>query len=231
MRVVDLFCGAGGASMGILLACPDAHITGVDIRPQAHYPFDFVLADALAFNIEAFDYVWASPPCQAHSALRSCAWDASAYARKHHDLIPATRAKLLASGKPYCIENVPKAPLANPITLCASAFGLKTKAGAQLRRHRIFECSFDPGPSSRCAHSGTTIGIFGKKARNTALEKRHYSIPRHERPNPSGILFSLADAREAMGIDWMGFSELSEAIPPKYSEHITKQYLKSVACS
>lgn len=122
-------------------------------------------------------------------------------------------------------KNVPGAPLLNPVLLCGSHFGLGTKQGYQLRRHRLFETNFLIRPVGACAHKTPTIGIFGNKARNTAEEKRHYQRPKSTRGTPPDtILLSLDDAREAMGIDWMSFAELSEAIPPVYSQWIGESF-------
>lgn len=225
MKILDLFCKAGGASMGMHNAYPNAEIVGVDIKPQPRYPFNFILADAVTFDLSKFDFIWASPPCQAHTVLKGAAWDKEAYKAKHIDLIPAIRKKLKKSGKQYIIENVMGAPLLNPVILCGSFFDLKTPCGAQLRRHRQFECSFDPGFSTSCNHSTVTIGVFGNKARNTALEKQHYSKDKNTRgPPPKGILFSIEDARHAMGTPWMNMNEMSEAIPPIYAEYLLNIY-------
>lgn len=209
--------------MGLHYAFPEAEIVGVDIKPQANYPFQFIRADALEFPLDGFDLIWASPPCQAHTFLKGAAWNKAEYAAKHPDLIPATRERLIASKTPYIIENVPGAPLVNPITLCGSHFDLQTRDGHQLRRHRLFECSFAVDVPRQCSHRTPTIGIFGNKARNTAAEKRHYSKPKETRGKPpASILLTLHQAREAMGIDWMSFAELSEAIPPAYAKWLAR---------
>lgn len=134
-RALDLFCGAGGATKGLQLA--GFHVTGVDIKPQPRYVGDaFVRMDALQADAGEFDFIWASPPCQAHTSMKTMH-----NARPHVDLIPATRALLQASGRPYVIENVEGAPLIHPILLCGTMFDLGCD-GAELRRHRLFECSF-----------------------------------------------------------------------------------------
>lgn len=230
MRILDLFCKAGGAAKGLKDAFHDASIIGVDIKPQKNYPFQFIQADALTYPTKGFNFIWASPPCQAHTVLKGAAWDKANYTAKHPDLIPQTRAILESSGVPYIIENVPGAPLLHPIMLCGSHFGLTTNNGHQLRRHRIFEIKkthmikpiLAPGP---CKHTSPTIGIFGNKARNTGAEKRHYSKPKATRGSPpKDILLTLTDARQAMGCPWMSFAELSEAIPPAYSRFIVSKF-------
>src|SRR5688500_4187308 len=117
MRLLDLFCGAGGCSEGYHRA--GFEVVGVDLKAQKNYPFEFIQADALDYPLDGFDVIHASPPCQAYSVLRRANPDA-----EYADLIEPTRAKLQASGLPWIIENVPGAPLAQSITLCGSMFGL-----------------------------------------------------------------------------------------------------------
>lgn len=148
-KALDLFCGAGGASMGLYRAGFD--VVGVDIKPQPRYPFRFHRADALAFPLEGYDFIWASPPCQAYTAARTI------HGRKHPELIEPTRARLEASGTAWCIENVPGAPLRHSIILCGSMFGER-----RLIRHRLFELSwewFELVPP--CSHGPVTVSVFG----------------------------------------------------------------------
>lgn len=152
-RLLDLFCGAGGATRGYQLA--GFHVTGVDDKPQPHYVGDeFHQADALTFPLDGFDAIHASPPCQAHSSLR-----ALQKGKKYPDLIPETRALLVASGLPYVIENVEGAPLGERgflIMLCGTMFRLQTPDGrAEIRRHRLFELSFSIALRPPCQHGGT----------------------------------------------------------------------------
>lgn len=218
MRILDLFCGAGGAAMGYHRA--GFEVVGVDINPQPNFPFKFIQGDAVEYLQEhgsEFDAIHASPPCQVHSVLAHLA------RKTHKDFIPATREALIATGKPYVIENVPGAPLISPIVLCGTMFNLGVR-DAQLRRHRLFETNWEMLPPPPCDHRGRTIGIFGSKARDTAEEKRHYSKDKETRGKPpASILFSLKDAQEAMGVDWMSAKELSQSIPPAYTEFIGKQ--------
>jgi DNA (cytosine-5)-methyltransferase 1 len=210
---VDLYCGAGGVALG--LARAGFEVVGLDVNPQPRYPFLFVQGDALRppFDLSKFDLIWASPICQAHTAMRTM------HNAKHHDdLIPATRALLLASGKLFVMENVEGAPLNNPVTLCGSMFGLGA-AGAQLRRHRLFETNF-PVVQSRCNHKSPTIGVYGGHVRNRK---------RREDSHARGVAdFTKEQGYEAMGIDWMTLIELSEAIPPAYAEHIGKAALEAL---
>ena len=217
-KLLDLFCGAGGCSMGYHKA--GFEVTGCDINPQPNYPFEFYKADALSFDLSGFDVIHASPPCQQYSVL------AHLSRQSHKKLIDPVRELLKASKKHYIIENVPGAPLLKPTMLCGSMFCLSTLNGAQLRRHRIFETSFDLEPTPYCEHSKYTIGVFGNKARDTAAEKRHYSQSKETRGQPVGIKFTLYDAQVAMGIYWMNFKELSQAIPPAYTEWIGNQLIE-----
>ena len=223
-RVLDLFCGAGGAAMGLHRAWPDAEIVGVDIAKQKHYPFKFIQSDwAAALHIlpglwERNDkygcancngdgcelcrglFIWASPPCQRYSTMTK-KWGRS---EDHPDLVAPVRDALQDLGA-YCIENVPQAPLIDPVTLCGSVFGLK------VRRHRVFECSFKV-TQPPCNHEAqpVVIGVYGHAG---GTSKR------------DGLTFSGTDSwREAMGIDWMTGNELAQAIPQAYSQYIAEQY-------
>lgn len=207
MRVLDLFCGAGGAAMGLHRAWPGAEIVGVDIKPQPRYPFTFVQGDAVTHHLEGFDFIWASPPCQAHTTLKARHQD-----RDYPCFISGTRGRLKAAGVAYCIENVVGAPLLKPIRLCGSVFDLK------VRRHRLFEASF-PFLELPCAHAaqGRPIDVSGTGARRV----KPRTDGKGGNPNKPR---NLAEAREAMGIDWMSRKEISQAIPPAYSEFIGKAY-------
>jgi hypothetical protein len=139
-RLLDLFCGAGGCSVGYHRAGFD--VVGVDLHPQPNYPFRFLQMDALEYleNVEVssgFDAIHASPPCQHYAGSTAWRGDRS----KHPDLIGPTRELLEATGLPYVIENVPDARrhLRNPLMLCGSAFGLR------VRRHRYFETNWPLG--------------------------------------------------------------------------------------
>jgi DNA (cytosine-5)-methyltransferase 1 len=224
MRLLDLFCGAGGAAMGYHRA-GFTDIVGVDHKPMKRYPFEFVQADALEYlagliesgEIAEFDLIHTSPPCQFYSQLAPLSSGA------HPDLVGDTRLLLLAAGKPYVIENVPGAPLDNPLMLCGSMFGLR------VQRHRLFECRpviwFPP---AACNHYGKSTG----------------SIKNADRPNGTVSLLDRADlefvtvvgnnyladeGRAAMGIDWMVKKELSQAIPPAYTEFIGKRLVANIS--
>jgi len=212
-RLLDLFCGSGGAAMGYYRAgfC----IVGVDIVRQKRYPFEFIQADALVFlNLYGaeFDAIHASPPCQAYSCTRSLS------SKTHPELIPATRHFLKKTGRPYIIENVPGAPLIDPVVLCGSMFD-----GLRVYRHRLFESNIPlkaPGPC-RHKHCHSPIDVSG----TGGLQKT-------PRKAPGGGLSrkpkNISEARDAMGIPWMTRKELSQAIPPAYTAWLGKQLLAAL---
>jgi len=229
-----LFCGAGGASMGLHKAGFD--VEGWDIKPQKNYPFKFHLGDALQANLSGFEFVWASPPCQAHSSLKTMP-----NAKRHLDLIPQTRAKLnqwtdiwSRSGL-WIIENVIGAPLVCPIMLCGTMFGLGVK-DADLRRHRIFESNATL-LTLNCQHrKDVACGVYGgggiRKDRKT-LNPRPRTVGVYGNAGGKSIRdgcqqFSTEERKIAMGIDWMSGKELSQAIPPAYSEFLGRQIIKII---
>ena len=158
MKLLDLYCKAGGASKGYQLA--GFEVVGVDIKKQKRYPYEFIQADCLELMkdmdfLRSFDVITASPPCQTHSITQHLR-NAQGKSTDKIDLIPQTREALVASGKPYVIENVPGSPLINPIRMCGSSFGLR------VRRHRLFESNIKL-TSSICNHKeqGKPVGIYG----------------------------------------------------------------------
>lgn len=218
-RLLDLFCGAGGAAVGYHRAGFD--VVGVDIKPQPHYPFEFIQADALRPPVQfgAFDAVHASPPCQAYSAGKMM-WKGRLPDDRHPDLIEPTRKLLREMGLPYVMENVERAPLANTITLCGDPFGLGVK------RHRLFETSFfiwNP-PQCRPDHPNFVVSVFGGGALSrTPLNGSSENFMQCRVHVPH------SEAKRHMGIDWMNRDELSEAIPPAYTEFIGEQLLEHIA--
>lgn len=215
--LLDLFCKAGGAGKGYHDAGFD--VVGVDIEPQPRYPFTFHCADALLILEDllagrlwlAPDAIHASPPCQAYSSLHGFT-DGS-----YPELIEPVREALQASGLPYVIENVVGAPLIAPVRLCGSSFGLR------VWRHRLFEMSDPPLMVPPCSHEQhpyplDVTGTGGPSGR--------------PRSSPGGGLSrkprNLAEAQAAMGIGWMTRPELSEAIPPAYTEYLGGYLLTTV---
>jgi DNA (cytosine-5)-methyltransferase 1 len=211
-RLLDLFCGAGGAARGYQLA--GFHVTGVDNKPQPHYVGDkFVQADALEFCREhagEFDAIHASPPCQGYSMAKN-----NGSGRTHAKLIEPTRDLLIECGKPYVIENVELSPLrSTAVRLCGATFGLGYD-GWDLPRHRLFECSFGV-LTPPCQHKrGRTIGIYGGGTNGWHMKNW-------------GRCFKIDELRTAIGIDWMTRKELNEAIPPAYTQFIGAQLMRVV---
>lgn len=214
-RLLDLFCGAGGAAVGYYRAGFD--VVGVDINPQPRYPFEFHQADALdvlrAIVADGwttpFDVIHASPPCQAHSKARAIR------GRSHPELIEPTRELLRPVGVPYVIENVEGAPLRRDIMLCGTMFsGLGVPGRGELRRHRIFEVEGFPPPflMSPCSHHLRSIGVYGHTGHKTNRGPGVSKSGNHGWLKP--------DWEQAMGIDWMSRDELAQAIPPAFTEHI-----------
>jgi DNA (cytosine-5)-methyltransferase 1 len=198
-RLLDLFSGAGGAAMGYSRAGFD--VTGVDIAPQKHYPFTFIEADATTFPLGGFDAIHASPPCQDHMMTPH---------RKHGTgwMLGATRERLLAQSAPWVIENVPGAGMRADYVLCGCMFGLK------LRRERWFETSWHGFELNLCHdHSEPAVSVVGHGTPSWVRDKLGY--------NPT-----IAQYREAMGIDWMNRNELSQAIPPVYAELVGRALFK-----
>lgn len=205
-------------------------VVGVDLKLHKRYPFTFLQGDVLKINVERarqFDLIWASPPCQHHTAMKTMP-----DAREHPDLIPQTRELLRKIGKPYIIENVVGArkSLINPIQLCGTAFGLGVE-DADLQRHRLFETSF-PVESLPCNHGArATIDAYGGHMRNR--KRRTIGVYGEgcrdsRRKMDRGVAdFTIEQGREAMGIDWMSVAELCEAIPPAYSKYLAEQFLQN----
>lgn len=205
-RCLDLFCGAGGAAMGLHRAGFD--VVGWDIKPGLNYPFERHIGNALDARLEGFDFVWASPPCQAHTALKHVTGKA------YECFIERTRQKLKDWGGPFIIENVMGAPLNNPVMLCGSSFGLR------VRRHRLFE-SNQTLAIPRCNHasqpepidvSGTGSAQLGERKKKTGGKCR----------KPA----NLDEARRIMEMPWASRREIAQAIPPAYSEFLGKQIIK-----
>lgn len=203
MRLLDLFCGAGGASMGYHRA--GFEVVGVDIKPQPHYPFVFLHNDALSLPLEflqRFDAIHASPPCQ-----RFCR--GTHHRERHPNLIPLTREVLNRTDKPYLIENVPGSPIRPDIIICGCMVGLP-----MIRRVRHFETSWESFQlMPTCKHEGPVITVTGNGCPSGTIKS-------------FGRIISMSEMKAAMGIDWMNRIELSQAIPPAYTEFIGKQLMK-----
>jgi len=232
-KLLDLFCGAGGTSMGYY--CAGFAVYGIDNKPQPHYPFPFLQMDALeamdrllrgegltfsngeTLYLADFDADHASPPCQFHSVMTELQKAKGQYREDYKNLIPITRQLLLATGKPFVLENVDSKSVRrdfdNPIRLCGSMFGLG------VIRHRLFECNpfiFPPGhyPEkhrivSQRADYCCVVGMGG------VWRKRNGSR-------------RTEDWMTAMDIDWMDRYGLTQAIPPAYTEYIGKYLMDAI---
>ena len=244
-KILDLFCGAGGAAMGLHRA--GFEVVGVDIKPQPHYPFPFRCMDALEVMdillrgegieftgslirlfLNDLDAYWASPPCQAY-----CDNNISK-PNSHSQLIEPTRARLMRTGRFFIIENVQKAPLKASVLLCGTMFGL------HVIRHRYFEMNFAPPMSPySCNHWGPVINadfapVYGrgsKGRRYIELDEKGRRVKKRigrGKPPPNGWTFKQW-YQYAMAIDWMQTQkELTEAIPPAYSEYLGKYLMQEI---
>ena len=213
MKLLDLFCLAGGATRGYQLA--GFHVTGVDLVASPNYcGDDFIQADALDVDLSGFDVVHASPPCQGYSTQ-------TAQRDRHPRLIVEVRARLVDAGVPYVIENVEGArtELIDPIRLCGSSFGL------DLRRHRYFESNVAL-TAPPCDHAWQTPRF---RSLDMSMVRRGWLasvVGVHGHLNYPGE-FALRCA--AMGIDWMTNAELVEAIPPAYTDHLGRQVVEHLS--
>ena len=207
MKILDLYCGAGGVSTGLFQA-GITEITGVDINPQPEYPsqLTFIQADVTKLKpsfLKKFDFIWSSPPCQNYSF-------ASAKARNlgkvYPDLVVPTRNLLLKSKKPFVMENVIQAPIRQDLLLCGEMFGLG------VIRHRKFEI-----------HGFKAIQPVHKKHRGKVSDGFYVTVAGHGGDGKA----SLKSWQDGMQIHWMkNKKSLAESIPPAYSKYIIEQFLK-----
>ncbi len=216
-RLLDLFCGAGGATKGYQRA--GFYVIGVDIKPQPNYCGDeFFQDDALTFPLDTASFpiepyvevIHASPPCQRFSVMRALPNN-----RQHLDLIAPIRERLAATGLPWVIENVPGAPLRNPITLCGSMFGLRSNPTRYLRRHRLFEINPPLLIVPQCQHRGAAVGVYGHGSAGWPGQRMRTA--------------KAAEARVLMDMDWATRDSMSQAIPPAYTEWMGRQLLEQWA--
>jgi DNA (cytosine-5)-methyltransferase 1 len=214
-RLLDLFCCAGGAGVGYQRA--GFEVFGVDIDPQPNYPLPFMQADALTLDpdfLASFDVIHASPPCQSYSDLAKRNGNADAWPR----LVEPVREMLRASGRPYVIENVQGAPLLDPMILCGTMF-----PELRVLRHRLFEANIALVAPAHKRHPlvfthDKRKSHYGKLDQDTAYVQV-----------TGGGNCSIANARDALGIDWMTKGELNESIPPAYTEYIGHQFMRHLS--
>jgi len=207
-RLLDLFCGGGGAAVGYHRAGFD--VVGVDNRPMPSYPFEFHQADAMEYPLDGFDVIHASPPCHAYS--NGCAQRRN-LGHKFVDLLGPTQERLRASGLVYVIENVTGARrlLRDPILLCGSMFGLGVV------RHRYFESSVWLWPPPHVCNKRQLDG--------DAMSVTQHGPPNRWYKRNPGKVFSITTWHDGMGIDWMPRGPLTQAIPPAYTQFIGEQLL------
>jgi len=207
-RLLDLFCGGGGAAMGYARA--GFHVTGVDINPQGNYPFEFHQGDAMTWPLDGFDVIHASPPCQAYTRKSSTWGRERTHYLEHPDLLAPTRDRLVASGLPYVLENVVGAPINAQLMLCGTMFGLT------IRKHRLFESnvslSLAPIP---CSDHSECYNPWAGAGRSAAKLRDAMGI--------DWLPISGGASRKA------GYTgDLFNAIPPAYTEWIGTQLLRSI---
>lgn len=221
-RVLDLFAGQGGAARGY--AAAGFEVTGIDLHPMPRYPYEIHQWDALnalkrlmqgymigGRHLDDFDLIHASPPCQYYShATRN------ADRNRHPDLIPAVQERLRATGKPYVIENVPGAPLQDPLVLCGCMFGLHTVISGQrfhVRRPRLFETGGFTARQPRCRHvpGEPVLPVLGHGVPGWFYRKHGHGVP-------AGVI------AQAMHVPWMTREGVREAIPPVFTGYIAEQF-------
>lgn len=216
-RLLDLFCGAGGCSVGYHRA-GFTEIVGVDLAPMPRYPFTFVRGDALEYltaHGHEFDAIHASPPCQAFTRYQR----RPNHVKPRPNLIPDVRGLLEATGRPWAIENVEGAPLPDAVTLCGSMFGL------DVRRHRLFASSVPLMTPGGCRHRVWEPNRFPGGRSNL---RGHARLPCRATVEIGRWNIPLETQQRAMGVDWMRMAELSQAIPPAYTEFVGRQLLAAL---
>ena len=199
-KLLDLFCGAGGAAAGYARA--GFTVTGIDNKPQPHFPFEFIQMDFRTAELNGYDAYHASPPCQAFSICTP-----SEFKGSHPNFIDTVRKLFRATGKPYVIENVCGAmkEFNRPLLLCGSMFGLR------VWRHRLFEIVPRlPILTPCCNHSRHPVLITG-------------------RPGRSQKEATVKIMKAAMGINWMVRRELDQAIPPEFTHFIGKHLINHLS--
>ena len=223
-RLLDLFCGAGGAATGYHRAGFD--ITGVDINPQPRYPFTFIQADAMTFPLDGYDAIHASPPCEAFTQMSARWRGKGTKADEHPDLLTPTLARLRPLEVPWVVENVQGAVhiMRVMLRLHGGMF-----PGLGVHRPRLFESNvLLLMPAARQVKS--PVGVYGTQP-DGRTTYRYRNNGNYKGKSLIRAAKSVEEAREVMGIDWMTWDEIRKAIPPAYTELIGAQLLDYVAAA
>ena len=211
-KILDLYCCAGGAAMGYHKA--GFEVVGVDIEHRPNYPFEVRRREVIGFLenqarwwLKGFVAIHASPPCQKDAAITK---GTNAHLRDSYpDLYGPTKELLEDIGLPYIIEN----PAARPdVVLCGEMFELK------VIRHRNFELGgWTMEQPAHIKHRGRVRGY------------RHgewFDGPYIAAYGKGGGKGTTQEMQEAMDIDWTDVrEELTEAIPPAYTEYIGRHLM------
>jgi len=212
-RLLDLFCGAGGAAMGYHQAGFD--VVGVDVAPQPRYPFGFHQADAMTYPLDGFHVIHASPPCQDHSTTKDLG-------ARHGTgwMLAATRDRLAALNIPWVVENVKTAPLARQADLFG-AHGLELcgcmfpQLRGLLYEARLFETSHGIPQPPHYLHKWSQTKMGRPPQPGECMQV-------------TGHFSDVPEAQRRMSIAWMTQGELAQAIPPAYTEYIGRQMLAAL---
>jgi DNA (cytosine-5)-methyltransferase 1 len=227
-RLLDLFCGEGGAGMGYAHAGFD--VTGVDTSAArlARYPFRSYRADAIEYLLKyghEYDVIHGSPTCTGYSRGTAAIPDRL---ERYDRLIGVTREAMQIVGKPYVIENVADArsELVNPIMLCGRMFNLSATdddgTPLVMDRHRLFESSLPITAPAHAAHDRTVqvAGSYGG-ARRDKVEAREI--------RKGGYVPSADIQRALLGTPWMSEKGCQLSIPPAFTGFIGRQIIAAVA--
>lgn len=228
-KLLDLFCGAGGCTKGYQRA--GFWVRGIDHKPQPRYVGEeFIQADALEYlsslidsgEIEEFQAIHASPPCQKYSNARNYNGLKKRKPDTHPDLLQPTWQFLVETGLPFVVENVlgAKNDFPHLIELCGTAFGLR------LQRHRLFGSNILLLNTPRCRHALGDVSIRRHRSEYLLMYSNVVTAKGKKVRRPPHC--PINKAREAVGIDWMNSDELGEAIPPAYTEFIGRQLLAAI---
>lgn len=214
--LLDLFSGQGAAGTGWDIG-ELGPVIGIDTDRLMlkRYPFECHLMDWQA-GLERFgadaDLIHASPPCQHYSCQTR-----NANKDNFPDLVDQVREALLATGKPFVIENVPGAPLRNHLILCGCMFGLGvTYRGIQFAvyRKRLFEVhGFKVVQPRERPHDLPALTVKGHGQPSWFLPKHGFSHV----PN--------ALVKEAMGTPWMTQEGTAQSIPPVFTQYLAAAFL------